>query len=85
MQQIYALRYHRFEVNPYFGLTMNDQFVAHPGPGVAANFYITNVLGIGVNGNVYAGLNSNSSFNLATSRTAPPSASQSPSTSGTRT
>ncbi len=36
MQQIYALRYHRFEVNPYFGLTMNDQFVGHNGPGLAA-------------------------------------------------
>lgn len=70
VQQIYALRNHRFEVNPYFGITMNDQFVAHPGPGVAVNWYITNVLAIGVNGNFYAGLNSNSNFNLQTSRAA---------------
>jgi outer membrane beta-barrel protein len=70
VQQIYALRYHRFEVNPYFGLTMNDQFVGHPGPGLALNFYITNVLAIGVNGNFYQGLNSVSSFNLQTSRAA---------------
>lgn len=70
VQQIYALRYHRFELNPYFGLTMNDQFVGHNGPGVGANFYITNVLAVGVNGNINAGLNSNSSFNLATSRAA---------------
>jgi outer membrane beta-barrel protein len=70
VQQIYALRNHRFEVNPYFGITMNDQFVAHPGPGIAVNWYITNVLAIGVNGNFYAGLNSNSSFNLQTSRAA---------------
>ena len=62
VQQIYALRNHRFEVNPYFGVTMNDQFVA--------NWYITNVLAVGVNGNVYAGLNSNSAFNLQTSRAA---------------
>jgi hypothetical protein len=27
VQQIYALRYHRFEINPTYGLTMNDQFV----------------------------------------------------------
>jgi outer membrane beta-barrel protein len=70
VQQIYALRNHRFEVNPYFGLTMNDQFVSHNGPGLAVNWYITNVLAIGVNGNFYAGLNSNSAFNLETSRAA---------------
>jgi outer membrane beta-barrel protein len=70
VQQIYALRYHRFEVNPYFGLTMNDQFVAHPGPGLALNWYITNVLAVGVNGNFYAGLNSPSDFNFQTSRAA---------------
>jgi outer membrane beta-barrel protein len=70
VQQIYALRYHRFEVNPYFGVTMNDQFVAHPGPGLALNWYFTNVLAIGVNGNLYAGMNSNSAFNFQTSRAA---------------
>jgi outer membrane beta-barrel protein len=70
VQQIYALRYHRFEVNPYFGLTFNDQFVSHNGPGLALNFYITNVLAVGVNGNFYQGLNSPSAFNLQTSRAA---------------
>ncbi|HEY4116823.1 MAG TPA: outer membrane beta-barrel domain-containing protein, partial [Byssovorax sp.] len=39
-------------------------------PGVALNFYLTNVLAVGVNGNFYAGLNSNSSFNFETSRAA---------------
>lgn len=70
VQQIYALRYHRVEVNPYFAVTMNDQFVSHDGPGVAINFYLTNVLAIGINGNFYQGLNGNSSFNLQTSRAA---------------
>lgn len=70
VQQIYALRYHRVEVNPYFGITMNDQFVGHPGPGLAVNWYITNVLAIGVNGNFYAGLNTPSDFNFQTSRAA---------------
>jgi len=70
VQQIYALRYHRFEVNPYFGLTLNDQFVSHNGPGLALNFYIINVLAVGVNGNFYQGLNSPSAFNLQTSRAA---------------
>ncbi len=68
VQQIYALRYHRVEVNPYFGLTMNDQFVGHPGPGLGINFYITNIFAIGVNGNFYQGLNAPSAFNLQTSR-----------------
>ena len=70
VQQIYALRYHRVEVNPYFGITMNDQFVTHPGPGLAVNFYILNTLAVGINGNFYQGLNSNSSFNFQTSRAA---------------
>jgi outer membrane beta-barrel protein len=70
VQQIYALRYHRFEVNPYFGITMNDQFVGHPGPGLALNWYITNVLAVGVNGNFYAELNTPSDFNFQTSRAA---------------
>jgi outer membrane beta-barrel protein len=70
VQQIYALRYHRVEINPYFGLTLNDQFVSHNGPGLGINFYILNVLAIGINGNFYQGLNSSSSFNLETSRAA---------------
>jgi outer membrane beta-barrel protein len=70
VQQIYALRRQRFEVNPYFGITMNDQFVAHNGPGIALNYYINNIIAVGVNGNFYAGLNSNSAFNFQTSRAA---------------
>ncbi|EYF07414.1 Hypothetical protein CAP_0167 [Chondromyces apiculatus DSM 436] len=70
VQQIYALRRHRFEVNPYWAVTMNDQFAGHPGPGLAVNWYITNVLAVGVNGNFYAGLNSVSDFNFQTSRAA---------------
>jgi outer membrane beta-barrel protein len=70
VQQIYALRSSRFEVNPYFGVTMNDQFVGHPGPGLAINWYITNVLAVGVNGNYYYGLNTESDFNFQTSRAA---------------
>lgn len=70
VQQIYALRRQRFEINPYWGITMNDQFVGHPGPGLAVNYYITNVLAVGINGNFYAGLNANSNFNFQTSRAA---------------
>lgn len=68
VQQIYALRRGRFEVQPYWSFTMNDQFVSHPGPGVALNYYITNVLAVGLNFNWYQGLNTDSSFNAATRR-----------------
>jgi len=64
VQQIYALRYHRIEIKPYWGFTLNDQFVSHPGPGLDINFYITNVLSIGLNGNYYGGLNQDSTFNF---------------------
>jgi outer membrane beta-barrel protein len=70
VQQIYALRYHRLELKPYFGITLNDQFVGHDGPGLDINFYITNVLAIGLNGNFYGGLNQNSDFNFEVRRSA---------------
>ncbi len=68
MQQRYVLHQHRFEVNPYFALTMNDQFVSHPAGGLAVNYYITNAIAVGINGNIYG--NSASGFNFQTSRAA---------------
>lgn len=70
VQQIWALRKYRFELNPYFGATMNDQFVSHPAIGLGANFYILNPLAVGVNGNFYHPFNSVSDFNFNTSRAA---------------
>jgi outer membrane beta-barrel protein len=70
VQQIYALRTHRFELQPYWSFSLNDQFVGHDGPGLSANFYITNVLAIGVNGTWYDGLNSQSDFNFQNRRNA---------------
>ena len=63
VQQIYALRVRRFEIQPYWGFTLNDQFVSHPGPGLALNYYITNVLAIGANFNYYRPFNVDSDFN----------------------
>jgi len=63
VQQIFALRVRRFELNPYWSQTLNDQFVGHPGPGIALNYYITNVLLVGVNGNYYEPFNVDSDFN----------------------
>jgi outer membrane beta-barrel protein len=69
VQQIYALRYHRFEVQPAWNaITMNDQFVSHPGPILALNYYVTNVLAVGVSGGYY--FNSDSEFNFQTRRAA---------------
>lgn len=68
VEQIYALRYHRVELLPYWGFTLNDQFVSHPGPGLSLNYYLTNVLAVGLNGNFYSGLNVDSDFNFQNRR-----------------
>jgi len=68
VQQIYALRYHRFEIQPGWNFTFNDQFVSHPGPVLGLNYYITNVLAIGLGGGYY--FNNDSKFNAQTRRAA---------------
>ncbi|HEY3498899.1 MAG TPA: outer membrane beta-barrel domain-containing protein [Polyangiaceae bacterium] len=70
VQQIYALRVRRFEVNPYFGFSLNDQYVSHNGPGLALNYYITNVLLVGINGNYYQPFNNDTDFNADVRRAA---------------
>jgi outer membrane beta-barrel protein len=70
VQQIYALRVRRFEINPYWSITLNDQFVSHPGPGVQLNYYITNVLYAGLDGNYYQPFNVDSDFNSQVRRAA---------------
>jgi outer membrane beta-barrel protein len=70
VQQIYALRRHRFELQPWWSFSLNDQFVTHEGPGLGLNYYITNVLAIGVNGTFYDGLNEDSDFNFQNRRAA---------------
>ena len=68
VQQIYALRRGRFEVNPYWSISLNDQFVTHPGPGLAVNYYLTNVLAVGVNGTYYQPFNGDADFNFENRR-----------------
>ncbi|MGC4063355.1 MAG: outer membrane beta-barrel domain-containing protein [Polyangiaceae bacterium] len=63
VQQLYTLRVRRFELTPYWGFTFNDQFVNHPGPGLAINYYLWNSLAIGVNGNYYGFFNMDQAFN----------------------
>lgn len=68
VQQIYALRRGRFEINPYWSFSLNDQFVSHPGPGLAVNYYLTNVLAVGVNGTYFGPFNGDSDFNFQNRR-----------------
>jgi outer membrane beta-barrel protein len=70
VQQQYVIKAHRFEIMPYWEFTLNDQFVSHPAPGLALNYYITQVLAFGINGNWYGGLNADSDFNFQNRRAA---------------
>lgn len=70
VQQRFIIKKHRFELQPFWGITLNDQFVQHPGPGIAANFYITEVMAVGINGQYYEPFNSESAFNAQVRRAA---------------
>lgn len=56
VQQRFIIKKGRFEVQPYWGLTLNDQFVNHSAPGLGLNYYITEAMAVGVNGNYYGQL-----------------------------
>lgn len=70
VQQRFIIKKRRFELQPFWGLTLNDQFVGHPGPGLGINYYITEVLAVGVNGQFYQPFNSDSAFNAQVRRAA---------------
>src|SRR5580704_11587406 len=70
VQQQYVIKAQRFEIQPYFAVTLNDQFVSHDAPGLALNYYITQVLAVGVNGAWYGSLNNDSDFNFQNRRAA---------------
>jgi len=70
VQQAYALRVRRFELQAGWSVSLNDQFVSHPAPVLALNYYITNVLAIGVNGSYYAPFNVDKDFNAQVRRAA---------------
>lgn len=78
VQQKYALRVRRFELNPYWSFTLNDQYVSHPGPGLSLNYYFSDVMAVGLSGNLYNldfiskdwNLNSSSDFNAQARRAA---------------
>jgi outer membrane beta-barrel protein len=70
VQQQYVIKAQRFEIMPYFAITLNDQFVSHDAPGLALNYYITQVLAVGLNGNWYDGINAEEDFNFQNRRAA---------------
>jgi outer membrane beta-barrel protein len=70
VQQQYVIKGGRLEIMPYFAFSENDQFVGHNAPGLALNYYITQVLAIGLNGNWYDGLNTESDFDFQNRRAA---------------
>lgn len=70
VQQRFIIKKGRFEVQPSWGFTMNDQFVSHNGPALALNYYVTEALAVGINGNYYRPFNSDSEFNAQVRRAA---------------
>lgn len=70
VQQRFIIKKRRFEIQPYWGVTLNDQFVSHPGVGVALNYYITEVMAVGINGQYYQPFNVDSDFNAQVRRAA---------------
>jgi outer membrane beta-barrel protein len=70
VQQAYALRVRRLELQAGWSFSLNDQFIGHPAPVLALNYYITNVLAIGLNGEYYAPFNVDKSFNAEIRRAA---------------
>ena len=70
VQQRFIIKDGRVEFAPYWGFTLNDQYVNHPGPGLALNYYITEVLAVGLNGNYYEPFNVDKDFNAQVRRSA---------------
>jgi outer membrane beta-barrel protein len=68
VQRMYVLRNGRFELAPSLGSTFNDQYVSHPSVGAALNYWITNVLAVGVNFNWYQGLETESKLDFSIRR-----------------
>ena len=68
VQRMYVVRSGRFELAPSYASTLNDQFVSHPGLSVGLNYWVTNVLAIGVNFLWYQGIESESDLNFSVRR-----------------
>ncbi len=70
VQPLYALKKRRFQLLPYWSLTLNDQFVQHPGPGLSVSYYFAEVVAVGATFNYYRAFNVDSAFNADVRRSA---------------
>ncbi len=70
VQPLYALKKRRFQLLPYWSLTLNDQFVQHPGPGLSVSYYLAEVVAVGATFNYYRAFNVDSAFNADVRRSA---------------
>jgi outer membrane beta-barrel protein len=68
VQQVYALRAGRVDIQPSFGLSMNDPFVQHQSINLGAAYYITEVLAAGLSFNFYRFLQAETDLNFSVSR-----------------
>jgi outer membrane beta-barrel protein len=68
VQRIYALRAGRVDLQPSFGLSMNDPYMQHQAISVAGAYYITEVLAAGVSFNFYRWMDAETDLNFALSR-----------------
>ena len=68
VQRMYVLRGGRLELAPSLAFAVNDPYTARTGLSAALNFWITNVLAVGVNALWYQGLESESELNFSVRR-----------------
>lgn len=68
VQQIYALRVRRLELQPTVGFSLNDPFVSHTGIGISANYWVSNVLAVGANFMFFQPFNSRSEVDFQVAR-----------------
>lgn len=70
VQQIYAKRKRRLQLLPYWAMSLNDQFVQHPGPGLVAGFFLLEDLALTATLQYYRPFNVDSAFNADVRRAA---------------
>lgn len=68
VQRIYALRARRVDLQPSFGVSLNDPYMQHQSISLAASYYITEVLAVGVSFNFYRWLEAERNLNFELSR-----------------
>ncbi len=68
VQRIWAKKDGRFELFPSWGISMNDPYVSHQAASLAFNYYITEVLAVGLNFLWYGSLNKQQDLNFQITR-----------------